>query len=289
MRWLVLGPLRLAYLLRRNAIRMRSVILSVFPKEWMGLERFGKFQLCPQHVLGFIDIRLSALIAANREAFRQRRKRGHRIGFGEGDPMPEEQILPHVKPAVLAKNNPAIIGVFPHCSTPGPGRDWAGPLRATLRVGRCASQRPYRRLYKEFTPVRQTKRIRYFDCSRSHCTPARKGVRVRKIVSPPAGRCVVSANYSGPANRDCRPSANLVASRPQQRRANFAFARTRSAELLSDAPEDFVGEPRILHGASQYYATDHRRCPKDRFFSVPAPRGKDFLKSLLQRDFYCRG
>jgi len=28
--------------------------------------------------------------------------------------MPEEKILPHMKPVVLAKNDPAIIGVFPH-------------------------------------------------------------------------------------------------------------------------------------------------------------------------------
>jgi len=41
----------------------------------------------------------------------------------------------------------------------------------------------------------------------------------------------------------------------------------RSAELLSDAPEDFLGESRILHGASQHHAADHRRCPKDGFFS----------------------
>jgi hypothetical protein len=28
--------------------------------------------------------------------------------------MPEENILPNMKPVVLAKNDPAIIGVFPH-------------------------------------------------------------------------------------------------------------------------------------------------------------------------------
>jgi hypothetical protein len=43
LRWFLLGPLLLAYLLRRTAIRIKSFILSVFPKEWMGLERLGKF------------------------------------------------------------------------------------------------------------------------------------------------------------------------------------------------------------------------------------------------------
>ena len=45
-----------------------------------------------------------------------------------------------------------------------------------------------------------------------------------------------------------------------------AFASACSAELLSDAAKDFVGESRVLHSAGQYYATDHRRCPKNGFF-----------------------
>jgi hypothetical protein len=118
LRWLLLGPFLLAYLLRRNAIRARSFILSVFPKEWMGLEGLGKFQLDSQHVLGFVDVRLSALIAPNREVFTKTRERSHSIGLCEGDSMPEEKILLHVKPAVLAKNNPTIIRVFPHRAPP---------------------------------------------------------------------------------------------------------------------------------------------------------------------------
>ena len=46
--------------------------------------------------------------------FRERRERSESIGFGKGDSMPDEKTLPHMKPVVLAKNNPAIIGVFPH-------------------------------------------------------------------------------------------------------------------------------------------------------------------------------
>jgi len=52
---------------------------------------------------------------------------------------------------------------------------------------------------------------------------------------------------------------------------------------LSNALENFVGQSVILHGASQYYATDHRRYPKDGFFpaasdssaaSRPGPSGR---------------
>jgi hypothetical protein len=83
-------------------------------KEWMGLERSSDFQLESQHILGFVGIRLSAFIAPNREGFTDKRERSYSIGLREGDFMPEEKILSYVKPMVLAKNNPAIIGVFPH-------------------------------------------------------------------------------------------------------------------------------------------------------------------------------
>src|SRR6516165_8322118 len=63
----------------------------------------------------------------------------------------------------------------------------------------------------------------------------------------------------------------------------------RSAEFLSDALKNFARKPRIPYGASQYYATDHRRCPKDGFFPAPTDRGKNFPKSLLERGFEFRG
>src|SRR5215472_17478286 len=66
------------------------------------------------------------------------------------------------------------------------------------------------------------------------------------------------------------------------------FARARLAELLSNAPKDFLREPRILHGASQYYATDHRRYLKNGFFSLPTPSGEEVLKSLLEHSFEFR-
>lgn len=49
----------------------------------------------------------------------------------------------------------------------------------------------------------------------------------------------------------------------------FGFARTRSAEFLSDALKDFVRESRIQHGASQNNATDQRGCLKDGLIPVP--------------------
>ena len=39
--------------------------------------------------------------------------------------------------------------------------------------------------------------------------------------------------------------------------------------------KDFVRKSRILHGTSQYHATDHRRCLKDGFFPVPTSRGEN--------------
>ena len=62
--------------------------------------------------------------------------------------------------------------------------------------------------------------------------------------------------------KGCRSSTNWFASRSQERWPTFGFARARSAELLSNALKNFVGQSLILHGASQYYAADHRRCLK---------------------------
>src|SRR5713101_2631842 len=82
---------------------------------------------------------------------------------------------------------------------------------------------------------------------------------------------------------------NLFASRSQERRPTFGFARARSAELLSNALMNFVGQSVILHGASQYYAADHRGCLKYGFFPVSTLSGENVLKSLLERGFEFRG
>jgi hypothetical protein len=49
---------------------------------------------------------------------------------------------------------------------------------------------------------------------------------------------------------------------------HYGFARARSAELLSNALKNFIGQSVILHGASQYSAADHCRRLKYGFFSV---------------------
>ena len=63
----------------------------------------------------------------------------------------------------------------------------------------------------------------------------------------------------------------------------------RNAEFLSNAVKNFVGEPRISHGARQDDATDHRCCVKDGFISVSTASRENLLKSLLERGFKFRG
>ncbi len=65
-----------------------------------------------------------------------------------------------------------------------------------------------------------------------------------------------------------RRSTNLVCSTDYN--SDIRGSReARSAELLSDAPGNLVRETRILDGASEYHATEQRRCLKDGFFPVP--------------------
>src|SRR5882672_8035903 len=79
------------------------------------------------------------------------------------------------------------------------------------------------------------------------------------------------------------------ASRSQQQRPTFGFARARSAELLSNVLKNFIGQSVILHGASRYYAADHRHCLKYGFFPASTLSGENVLKSLLERGFEFRG
>ena len=69
----------------------------------------------------------------------------------------------------------------------------------------------------------------------------------------------------------------------------LGFVRARSAEFLSNALKNFVGQSVILHRASQHYAADHRRCLKYGFFPVPTLSGENVLKSLLERGFEFSG
>jgi hypothetical protein len=59
---------------------------------------------------------------------------------------------------------------------------------------------------------------------------------------------------------------------------------------LSNAQsQNFVGQSVILHGASQHYAADHRRCLKYHFFPVSTLSGENVLKSLLEGGFEDKG
>ena len=83
-----------------------------------------------QHFGRFVDIFFGALIASGLESRIDRRTRSDCVGLGKRDSVPEIQILPKVKPMILAENYPKIRAVFPHTSslqavTSG-GRDFSG-------------------------------------------------------------------------------------------------------------------------------------------------------------------
>jgi hypothetical protein len=52
---------------------------------------------------------------------------------------------------------------------------------------------------------------------------------------------------------------------------------------------NFVGQSVILHGASQYYAADHRHYLKYDFFPVSTLSEEKVLESLLERGLEVRG
>src|SRR5205085_4675996 len=67
-----------------------------------------------EHCRGFIEILFAAVIALDPEGAIERRARGEGIGFGKGDSMPEEKVLPKMKPMVLAEHHPAVVAINPH-------------------------------------------------------------------------------------------------------------------------------------------------------------------------------
>ena len=69
--------------------------------------------------------------------FRETRERSHSIGLGQRDSMSGQKTLPHMKPVVLAKHDPAIIGVFPHMllRPPSPGGGLMGEDSGIIAKG----------------------------------------------------------------------------------------------------------------------------------------------------------
>jgi len=60
---------------------------------------------------------LAALIAPDREAALKSRESCDSIRLAKGDSMSEENILPNMKPMILAEHHPAILAVFPHTTS----------------------------------------------------------------------------------------------------------------------------------------------------------------------------
>jgi hypothetical protein len=80
----------------------------------MRFEPIGKLFLNSQHLGRLIDIFLPAAIAAHSEGPVDRRARGDRVGLGEGDFMPIDEVAWNVVEVVFAGHDPAIGTVFPH-------------------------------------------------------------------------------------------------------------------------------------------------------------------------------
>jgi hypothetical protein len=53
-------------------------------------------------------------MALDAEAAFEGRARRDRVGLGKGDSMPEENILPKMKPMVLAEHHPTVVAIDPH-------------------------------------------------------------------------------------------------------------------------------------------------------------------------------
>ena len=75
----------------------------------MRSERVRKLLFVFEHVPGLIEILLKAVIAPDTEAALEGRARGDGIGLGKGDSVPEEKVLPKMKPMVLAEHHPEVI------------------------------------------------------------------------------------------------------------------------------------------------------------------------------------
>src|SRR2546421_11480297 len=61
-----------------------------------------------------MEILFAAVIALDTEAAFEGRARRDGVGLGKGDSMPEEKVLPKMKPMVLAEHHPAVVAIDPH-------------------------------------------------------------------------------------------------------------------------------------------------------------------------------
>jgi hypothetical protein len=84
----------------------------------MGFERVRKFLLDPQHLGGLITVHRATYIALNGEAAIERWNSHVSIGKAKRDAVTEQKILHQMNPVVLAKDDPAVIPIFPHYAPP---------------------------------------------------------------------------------------------------------------------------------------------------------------------------
>lgn len=86
----------------------------------MRSEKLGQLQFHSHQVPGVVGILLTALVTANVQKTIDGGGRGVRIGFAERDLVPEEKIMPPVKPVVLANDDPDILSIEAHPCPPKP-------------------------------------------------------------------------------------------------------------------------------------------------------------------------
>jgi hypothetical protein len=90
-------------------------------------ESVRKVLLDPHHLGGFITVNVATDIALNAEGAIERWNRHVSIGEPQRDAVFEQKISRQMKPVVLAKDDPAVIGIFPHKS-PRLGSGWVGTV-----------------------------------------------------------------------------------------------------------------------------------------------------------------
>ena len=92
----------------------------------MGFERVGKVLLDPHHLGGLITVHRATYIALNGEATIERWKSHVSIGKAKRDAVFEQEVVHQVIHVVLAKDDPAVIAIFPHTSPRIGSPGWVG-------------------------------------------------------------------------------------------------------------------------------------------------------------------
>jgi hypothetical protein len=100
----------------------------------MRFERIRKVLLDPQHLGRLITVHRATYIALNGEGACERRNRHVSIGKAKRYAVTEQEIVHQVIHVVLAKDDPAVIAIFPH-SAPDWSPGWVGTAIARMISG----------------------------------------------------------------------------------------------------------------------------------------------------------